>query len=59
MIDIDKKIEKMKKGQPVVDTQGHFMYYVENTTEIKWLIDRLKECREELRQRDIAAKDGP
>ena len=46
MIDIDKKIEKMKKGQPVVDTQGHFMYYVENTTEIKWLINQLVACRE-------------
>jgi len=47
MDEIDKKIEKMEKGQPVVDTQGHFMYYVENTTEIKWLINQLKECREE------------
>lgn len=47
VMDIDKKIAEIEKGQPVKDCYGCFLYYAENTPETKWLINQLKEARED------------
>jgi len=48
MNEIDKRIEKIEKGTPVYDCQGIIVCYTENDADKAWLIDQLKECREQL-----------
>ena len=55
---IDKRIEKIEKGTPVYDCQGIIVCYIENDADKAWLINLVKEYREENRGLRIPLMKG-